>query len=69
MSGKATLFRFKFLFSHLKFFLLIFIVFLFLGQSVDLSAQVIIKERVSIYPNSASPITLDGVISGVLDFS
>ena len=64
MSGKATLFRFKFLFSHLKFFLLIFIVFLFLGQSVDLSAQVIIKERVSIYPNSASPITLDGVISG-----
>ena len=64
MSGKATLFRFKFLFSYLKCILLIFIVFLFLGQSVDLSAQVIIKERVSIYPNSASPITLDGVISG-----
>jgi hypothetical protein len=63
MSGKATLFRFKFLFSHLKFFLLIFIVFLFLGQSVDLSAQVIIKERVSIYPNSVPPITLYGGIS------
>ena len=29
-----------------------------------MSAQVIIKERVSIYPNSTPPITLDGVISG-----
>ena len=64
MSGKATLFGFKFLSSYPKFFPLIFLVFLFLGQSIDLSAQVIIKERVSIYPNPLPPITPDGVISG-----